>query len=205
MYDGILAADDYCKVIDVCNPTDAPTESPTPAPIETIITPEPTPSPVTPAPVTPAPIETIITPVPTPSPIETPAPVTPAPIEIIITTLIPTPSPVTPAPIETPVPTLSDTPAPTPCESRKWYMITSEGDGHTTCTNGYDTMGDGATIYDTFLECCEAEVTTNGMGSAADCKYIDVCNPTDVPTPSPIDVATLPPVPEVVTTFEPTM
>jgi hypothetical protein len=81
-------------------------------------------------------------------------------------------------------------------------MITSEGDGHTTCTNGYDTMGDGATIYDTFLECCEAEATANGgMGSADDCKYIDVCNPTDVPTPAP----SLPPIPEVVSTIEPTM
>ena len=49
--ENMLDADDYCKVIDVCNPTEAPTDSPTPAPFVEIEstpspTPEPTPSPV---------------------------------------------------------------------------------------------------------------------------------------------------------------
>jgi hypothetical protein len=111
---------------------------------------------------------------PTPSP-------TPSPIEIIITPE-PTLAPVTPAPIETPSPV---SPAPTPCEGRKWYLTTSEGDGSITCTNGYDItlMGDGATIYDTFLECCEEEAMETGDNT--DCKYIDVCNP-PAPTPAPL-------------------
>jgi hypothetical protein len=82
-------------------------------------------------------------------------------------------------------------------------LTTSDEDGVTACTNGYDSTIDEASMYDTFIECCEAEATTSGMG--ADCKYIDVCNPTDVPTPTPIEAATLPPVPEVVITPEPTM
>jgi hypothetical protein len=49
------SADDfYCKVIDVCNPTDAPTEEPTPSPTDEptpapyaeVLTPEPTKAPV---------------------------------------------------------------------------------------------------------------------------------------------------------------
>ena len=137
---------------------------------------------------------------PTDAPTESP---TAAPIETIITP-IPTPSPTTPAPIETPVPTLTVTPAPTPCESRKWYLTNSDEDGVTACTNGYDSTIDEASMYNTFIECCEAEATMNGMDSA-DCKYIDVCNPTDEPTPAPIEAATLPPVPEVVITPPPTM
>ena len=125
----------------------------------------------------------------------TPAP-TLAPIEAIVT-----PAPVTPAPIETPVetpaPTLTVTPAPTPCEGRKWYLITSEadgwqGDGSTTCTNGYDADG-GASMYDTFQECCEAEAKET-MDST-DCTYIDVCNP-PAPTPAPV--------PDEIVTNEPT-
>jgi len=168
-----------CKYIDVCNPTDEPTPAPTLAPIEAL---------ATPAPVTPAPIETPVleTPAPTPAPIEV---ITPAPIEVII------PAP-TPAPIETPV----ETPAPTPCEGRKWYLITSEadgwqGDGSTTCTNGYDatTIDGGASMYDTFQECCEAEAKET-MDST-DCTYIDVCNP-PAPTPAPV--------PDDIVTNEPT-
>jgi hypothetical protein len=211
--DGVADCNDKCKYIDICNPTLEPTLSPTPAPIEIIVV---TPSPVTPAP-TPCEgrkwylttsegdgsitctngyditslgdgatiydtflecceeeamesmdstddckyIDVCNPPVPTPAPIE-----------------IETPSPVSPAP--------------TPCEGRKWYLTTSEGDGSITCTNGYDitSMGDGATIYDTFLECCEEKAMETGDNT--DCKYIDVCNP-PAPTPAPIEIVTFEP------------
>ena len=55
MVDSSADTDYYCKVIDVCNPTDAPTEEPTPSPTD-----EPTPAPyaeiITPEPTTKAPV-----------------------------------------------------------------------------------------------------------------------------------------------------
>jgi len=93
-----LDADDYCKVVDVCNPTDAPTDGPTDVPTPSPITADPTPAPVTDKP-TPAPVTNVPTPAPTELII-----VTPAPTELIIVTPVQTdestPSPVTPEPTE---------------------------------------------------------------------------------------------------------
>ena len=164
--ENMLDADDYyCKVIDVCNPTDAPTESPTDEP-----TPSPTPEP------TPAPTDEP-TPAPTPEPTPEPTP-SPTPEPTLEPTDEPTPSP-------TPEPTLSPvTPAPTPCGNRLFYIITIGG--ITKCSNGYDSEIDGPNFFETSTECCAELIIMDGALDADDyCKVIDVCNPTDAPTDEP--------------------
>ena len=175
-----------CKYIDVCNPSDEPTGSPTLAPV---------------------------TPVPTAIEIITPAPV------------------VTPAPIETPEPTsyvtATETPAPTACEERKFYVIT-DIDGETKCSNGMlnsDPLLINVDAYETVVDCCDRLVADGMADCNENCKYVDICNPTfeptlsptlppiiaPVPTPAPYDtplptlvIATSPPVPDEIVTFEPT-
>jgi hypothetical protein len=137
-----------CKVVDICNPSEAPTESPT------VVTPSPTESGVGEE---------------TPSPTEsgegkdTPSPVTAEP----------TPEPATPAP--------------TPCEGRKFYS--EEKDGVFGCTNMVadftvdDFTGD---IFDTSKECCDALLDSGDLGADENCRVVDLCNPTEAPTPAPV-------------------
>lgn len=184
--DGALDVDDYCNVVDVCNPTDVPTESPTD---------EPTPSP---------------TPEPTPEPTDEP---TPAPTELIIvtpapTTDEPTPAPVAPEPTEEPTsmvvvvetPSPITTPAPTPCEGRLYYIITNI-DGSTQCSNGMDNAISIPNTFATAAECCAELLDLELIDCNENCNYIDVCTE---PTPPPSPTATLPPVPAAIETFEPT-
>lgn len=125
--DGILDADEACKYIDICNPTDEPTASPV-------------------------------------------------------------------------------TSAPTPCEDRTWYSVaptttTSAGSfSGTKCTNGFLTGNDITVMFDTLDECC-AET----FEDVTNCKVIDVCNPTEEPTPVPTPMPVTPAPVEVVITPEPTM
>ena len=175
--DGLLAPDDYCTVIDVCNPTDAPTtDSPTDVPTKAPVTDEPTDGP------TPAPTELII--------------VTPAP-----TTDEPTPAPATPEPTEEPTSmvVVVGTPAPTPCEGRLYYIIT-DIDGSTRCSNGMDNAISMPDTFATSAECCAELLDLQLIDCNEDCDYIDVCA---TPQPSPT-TATLPPVPAEIDTFVPT-
>jgi hypothetical protein len=115
----------------------------------------------------------------------TPAPVTSEPtkdptLSPVVT--IVTPSPVTAEP--TPEPT---TPAPTPCEGRKFYS--EEKDGVFGCTNMVadftvdDFTGD---IFDTSKECCDALLDSGDLGADENCRVVDLCNPTEAPTPAPV-------------------
>ena len=188
--ENMLDVDDYCRVIDVCNPTEAPTESPTDEPTPSP-TPEPTPEPTDEP--TDSPTKSPVTDEPTESP-------TPAPIEIIITpapTDEPTPAPTPePTPSPTPEPTLSPvTSAPTPCGNRLFYLVAI--DGITKCSNGYDSEIDGPNSFETGAECCAYLTSENNMPVADDpCKVVDVCNPTDAPTDGPTDEPTPSPTPE---------
>jgi len=184
--DGALAPDDYCMVIDVCNPTDAPTtDSPTDVPTKAPVTDEPTDSP------TPAPTELIIvTPAPTTDE-PTPAPATPEPTEepTSMVVVVGTPSPIT-------------TPAPTPCEGRSYYIIT-DIDGTTQCSNGMDNAIGMPDAFATSAECCAELLDLQLIDCNEDCDYIDVCAEPTTPRPSPT-TATLPPVPAEIDTSMPT-
>ena len=218
----IVDADDYCKVVDVCNPTDAPTDSPTDVPTPYPVTADPTPAPVTdvptpapteliivtPAPTTDGPTEAPVTDVPTPSPVTdeptpspvtdepTPAPVAPEPTEepTSMVVVVETPSPITPAPTVSPI-----TPAPTPCEGRLYYIIT-DIDGSTQCSNGMDNAISIPDTFATSAECCAELLDLQLIDCNEDCNYIDVCAEPPTPQPSPT-TATLP---AIETTFEPT-
>ena len=78
--------------------------------------------------------------------------------------------------------TAEPSPAPTPCEGRKWYLLSTK-DEFMMCTNGYDIPpGTEMDFYDTMSECCDEEFDDG------ECVYNDVCvdetpNPTPVPTP----------------------
>ena len=85
---------------------------------------------------------------------------------------------ISPTTYETPRPTESLTPAPTPCGNRPYYIVTI--DGVTKCSNGYDDDADTSEYFNSLQKCCNAAQFGNGL-----CKYIDVCNPTDEPTPAP--------------------
>mmetsp|Transcript_21519 Transcript_21519/g.35280 ORF Transcript_21519/g.35280 Transcript_21519/m.35280 type:complete len:334 (+) Transcript_21519:565-1566(+) len=87
--------------------------------------------------------------------------------------------------------TTEPSPAPTPCEGRKWYLLS-----FMTCTNGYDIPpGTDMDFYDTMSECCDEEFDDGK------CVYNDVCvDETPNPTPSP----TLDPTPSPIITGTPT-
>ena len=75
------------------------------------------------------------------------------------------------------------TSAPTPCGNRLFYIITI--DGVTKCSNGYDKNADRPDFFETVEDCCSFLVAESILDADEDCKYVDVCNPTDEPTVSP--------------------
>ena len=75
------------------------------------------------------------------------------------------------------------TAAPTPCGNRLFYIITI--DGVTKCSNGYDKNADRPDFFETVEDCCSLLVAESIVDADEDCKYVDVCNPTDEPTVSP--------------------
>jgi len=91
--------------------------------------------------------------------------------------------------------TTEPSPAPTPCEGRKWYLLSTK-DNSMMCTNGYDIPpGTDMDFYDTMSECCDEEFDDGK------CVYNDVCvDETPNPTPSP----TLDPTPSPIITGTPT-
>lgn len=181
--DEILNAEENCKFIDVCNLTDKPTKSPTEAYITTVPSPKPTGEPTSPEP-TFEPTEAgngLITPDPSSVPTEsgngltTPQP-TSYPNEVGIG--ITTPQPTSTSPTILAMTQSPETPSPTLCKDRKWYSVnTTDG---TKCTNRFELSVNDELKFDTLDECCAAT-----FDDAANCKSIDVCNPTEVPaTPS---------------------
>ena len=75
------------------------------------------------------------------------------------------------------------TAAPTPCGNRLFYKITING--VTKCSNGYDKNADRPDFFETVEDCCSLLVAESIVDADEDCKYVDVCNPTDEPTVSP--------------------
>jgi hypothetical protein len=87
------------------------------------------------------------------------------------------------------------TAAPTPCGNRLFYIITTGG--VTKCSNGYDKNADRPDFFETVEDCCSLLVAESILDADEDCKYVDVCNPTDEPTVSPTaDPITPAPVPK---------
>ena len=167
-----------CKIVDICNPSEAPTESPT------VVTPSPTESGV--GKDTPSPTESG-------NGIDTLSPTEPGEGKD-------TPSPVTAEPTPEPA-----TPAPTPCEGRKFYEDII--DGLTGCSNEFTYPVDIIDLFDTSKECCDALVDGGFLGADEKCTILDICNPSEAPTVSPTMMVTSGSTPTVGTESEsgPTM
>lgn len=132
----MIDCNENCNYIDICNPTVEPTVFVTPAPGTTIFDTVEECCEVSFEDVTNCKVVDVCNP-------------TVEPVPEVIVTFEPTFFGSSPqgSGVESSIPTVLDTPAPTPCEGCKWYLtMSSEGDGTTTCTNGYGATIDGETI-----------------------------------------------------------
>ena len=85
----------------------------------------------------------------------------------------------TQSPTQAPYAEIIVTPAPTACEARKWYLQSTKTEIWM-CTNGYDVQNfDEGDVYNNKDECCD------GVFGTDKCIYVDVCEPTAIPTEPP--------------------